>query len=239
MDLVHRGTHLLSTTELQLFTMVSWLIWFHRNRIRMNQPTNQISRIVPRAQELITEFITGQDRPPITSMQPRASDVIKWNPPAEGRYKVNYDDAIFSTTNDAGLGVIIRNARGEVMGSLCQRVPFPHSVEAVEAAATRCAIQFAKDLGIMEIDLEGDSKTVVDALLLHGPCTTIYGHLIEDIKWIARGLCSVHFKHVKRDGNILAHLLAKRSRLNESLEIWLESVPPELVSKLVLDSSFQ
>jgi ribonuclease HI len=99
-------------------------------------------------------------------MQPRASDVIKWTPPAEGRYKVNYDGAIFSTTNDAGLGVIIRNARGEVMGSLCQRVPFPHSVEAVEASAARCAIQFAKDLGIMEIDLEGDSKTVVDALLL-------------------------------------------------------------------------
>ena len=125
------------------------------------------------------------------------------------------------------------------MGSLSQRVPFPHSVEAVEASATQCAIQFAKDLGIMEIDLEGDSKSVVDALLLHGPCTTIFGHLIEDIKWIARGLCSVHFKHVKRDGNILAHLLAKRARLNKPLEVWLESVPPELVSKLVLDSSFQ
>uniref|UniRef100_A0A2N9IE82 Reverse transcriptase domain-containing protein n=1 Tax=Fagus sylvatica TaxID=28930 RepID=A0A2N9IE82_FAGSY len=239
MDLVLRGIHLLSVSEMQLFTMVSWLIWFHRNRMRMNQPTDQISRIVPRAQELITEFITRQEHHPVTSMQPRVPDMIKWTPPAEGRYKVNYDGAIFRATNEAGLGVIIRNARGEVMGSLSQRVPFPHSVEAVEASAAKCAIQFAKDLGIMEIDLEGDSKSVVDALLLHGPCTTIYGHLIEDIKWIARGLCSVHFKHVKWDGNILAHLLAKRAHLNESLEVWLESVPPELVSKLVLDSSFQ
>jgi ribonuclease HI len=171
-------------------------------------------------------------------MQPK-SDVIKWKPPVEGRYKVNYDGAIFRNTNEAGLGVIIRNARGEVMGSLCQRVPFPHSIEAVEASAARCAIQFAKDLGLMEIDLEGDSKIVVDALLLSGPCITFYGHIIEDIKLIARGLCSVHFQHVKRDGNNLAHLLAKRARLNKSLEVWLESVPPELVSKLVLDSSFQ
>ena len=167
------------------------------------------------------------------------SAVIKWQPPTEGRYKVNYDCAIFRNTNEAGLGVIIRDARGAVMGSMCQRVPFPHSIEAVEASAARCAIQFAKDLGLPEIDLEGDSKIVVDALLFSGPCSTFYGHIIEDIKLIASGLSSVHFQHVKRDGNNLAHLLAKRVRLNESLEVWLESVPPELVSKLVLDSSFQ
>jgi hypothetical protein len=173
--------------------MISWLIWYHCNRVRMHQPTDQITRIVPRAQELITEFTNEQDRPPVISMQPTASAVIKWKPPVKGRYMVNYDGAIFRNMNDVGLGVIIRNARGEVMGSLCQRVPFPHSIEVVEASAARCAIQFAKDLGIMEIDLKGDSKTVVDALLLSGPCTTFYGHIIEDIKLIARGLCSVHF----------------------------------------------
>uniref|UniRef100_A0A2N9F204 Reverse transcriptase domain-containing protein n=1 Tax=Fagus sylvatica TaxID=28930 RepID=A0A2N9F204_FAGSY len=236
MDLWHRCTQLLSTTELQLFSMVTWLIWYHRNRVRLHQPTNQITRIVPRAQELITEFTNEQDRPPVSLIVSKASAVIKWQPPAEGRYKVNYDGAIFRDMNEAGLGVIIRNARGAVMGPMCQRVPFPHSIEAVEA---RCAIQFAKDLGLQEIDLEGDSKIVVDALLFSGPCTTFYGHIIEDIKLIARGLSSVHFQHVKRDGNNLAHLLAKRARLNESLEVWLESVPPELVSKLVLDSSFQ
>ena len=219
--------------------MVSWLIWYHRNRLRMQQPTDPITRIVPRAQELLTEFTNGQDQFPLLSMQPRSSDVIKWKPPATGRYKVNCDDAIFTNTNEASLGVIIRNAQGEVMGSLCQRVPFPHSFEALEASAARCAIQFAKDLGIMEIDLKGDSTIIVDALLLSGPCSTIYGHIIEDIKQIALGLYSVHFKHVQRDGNVLTHLLAKRARLNESLEIWLESVPPKLVSKLCSDSSFQ
>uniref|UniRef100_A0A2N9GI95 Reverse transcriptase domain-containing protein n=1 Tax=Fagus sylvatica TaxID=28930 RepID=A0A2N9GI95_FAGSY len=239
MDLWHRCTQLLSTTELQLFSMVTWLIWYHRNRVRLHQPTDQITRIVPRAQELITKFTNEQDRPPVSLSVSKASAVIKWQPPAEGRYKVNYDGAIFRNTNEAGLGVIIRNARGAVMGSMCQRVPFPHSIEAVEASAARCAIQFAKDLGFPEIELEGDSKIVVDALLFSGPCTTFYGHIIEDIKLIARGLSSVHFQHVKRDGNNLAHLLAKRARLNESLEVWLESVPPELVSKLVLDSSFQ
>ena len=52
-------------------------------------------------------------------MKPSSSDVIEWKPPVAGSYKVNYDGAIFSDTNEAGLGVIIRNAQGEVMGSLC------------------------------------------------------------------------------------------------------------------------
>ena len=60
----------------------------------------------------------------------------------------------------------------------------------------------------MKIDLEGDSKIIVDALLT-GPCSTIYGHIIEDIKQTAQVFSSVHFMHVKRDGNTLAHMLTK------------------------------
>ena len=45
----------------------------------------------------------------------------------------------------------------------------------------------------MALDLEGDSKTIVEALQLTTPCTTIYGHIIEDIIQIAKVLQSVHF----------------------------------------------
>jgi ribonuclease HI len=104
------------------------------------------------------------------------------------------------------------------MGSLSQRIPFPHSIEAVEASTARSAIQFAKDLGFTKIDLEGDSKTVVDALLLREPYTTIYGHIIKDIKQTAQSLQSVLFLHTKRKGNVMAHLLAKRARQNKPFE---------------------
>ena len=99
--------------------MVTGLIWYHRNRVRLHQPTDQITRIVPRAQELLTEFTNEQDRPPVGLIVSKDSVVIKWQPPAEGRYKENYDGAIFRSTNEAGLGVIVRDARGAVMGSIC------------------------------------------------------------------------------------------------------------------------
>jgi ribonuclease HI len=109
----------------------------------------------------------------------------------------------------------------------------------VEASAARSAIQFAKDLGFMQIDLEGDSKTIVDLLLLTAPCTTFYGHIIDDIKQMAKDFHSVQFLHIKREGNVMAHLLAKRAKQNKPFEAWMESVPPELVSKLCSEFSLQ
>jgi hypothetical protein len=142
---------------------------------------------------------------------------------------------MFAETNEAGIGVIIRNHKGEAMASMCHRIHYPHSVEAMEAYAARSAAQLAIDLGITEADIEGDSKTIVNALLAPTPCCTLYGHLINDTKIVAHSYLSVQFLHVKREGNSLAHSLAKRARFSQPLEIWMESVPPDIVSILCND----
>ena len=224
---------------MQLFAMISWFIWYRRNCLRLEQPVDTNTQLINRARESLLEFHEAQDREKQSPLQSTSTEITTWKPPEEGRYKVNYDGAVFKDSNEAGLGTIIRNHRGEVMGSLSQKVPLPHSVEAVEASAARSAIQFAKDLGFTAIDLEGDSKTIVEFLQLTTPGTTIYGNIIDDISQIAKGLQSVHFMHVKREGNVMAHLLAKRARFNKPYETWMESVPPELVSKLCTDYSFQ
>ena len=43
----------------------------------------------------------------------------------------------------------------------------------MEAYAARSAIQMAINLGPQANDIEGDSQTVVDALLNHAPCFTL------------------------------------------------------------------
>jgi ribonuclease HI len=234
-DLIYQCTLTLSTNELQLFAVICWSIWYRRNRLRLQQPADTNTQLVRRARETLLEFHAAQDRGKQRSMQPNSTTVIKWKPPEVSRYKVNYDGAVFSDRNEAGIGVIIRNHRGEVMGALSQRIPYPHSVEAVEASAARSAIQFAKDSGFTNIDLEGDSTSIVEAIQLTTPCSTIYGNLIEDIRHIARGLQSVQFLHVKREGNVMAHLLAKRAGINKPFETWMESVPPELSHTLCTD----
>ena len=93
---------------------------------------------------------------------------------------MNFDGAIFAKSNEARLGAIIRNRRGEVMASLCQRIPYPHSVEAVEAFAARTTVNLVLDLGFREVDIEGNSLKIINVLLQNPPCYILYGHLITD-----------------------------------------------------------
>ena len=67
--------------------------------------------------------------------------------------------------------MIICDAQGAVMASLSQRIPYPHSVEAVEAFAARSAAQFALDLGLRDVSFEGDSLKIISALQHHTPAT--------------------------------------------------------------------
>ena len=41
--------------------------------------------------------------------------------PSPGMYKTNFDCAMFEDSGMAGIGVIIRNSRGEVMASLAKK----------------------------------------------------------------------------------------------------------------------
>ena len=109
----------------------------------------------------------------------------EWNPPEPRRCKVNFDGVVFAETKEAGIGVIIRNSNGEPMATLCQRIPYPYSVNAVEASAAQAATQLAIVVGILDVEIEGDSFGIVTAFLDPNPCLALFGHLIEDTKQLA------------------------------------------------------
>ena len=121
------------------------------------------------------------------------------------------------------------------MAALCQRIPYPYSIEVVEASTAKVAVKLVLDLGLQEVDIEGDSLKIITALQQTTPCYTSYGHLILDTNTLAQNLISYQFMHVKRDGNSVAHSLAKRARLCEPLKVWMEFVPPDLCNILYSD----
>jgi ribonuclease HI len=227
----------LSTSELQLFAMITWSIWYRRNCHWRNQPIDTNDQLLQRAQRTLGEFLEAQESPNLPSRTTEPQIRTKWKPPLLGRYKVNYDGAMFEESSEAGIGVIIRNNRGEVMASMCHRIHYPHLTEAMEAYAARSATQLAIDLGFKEVDIKGDPITIVTALRNTAPCCTLYGHLVNDTKNTANSFLSVQFLHVKRDGNSVAHSLAKRAKFSNPFEVWMESVPPDIVPILCNDFS--
>lgn len=61
-----------------------------------------------------------------------------------GRFKMNFDGAIFENLALAGLGIVIRDEQGLIITALSQRIPLPNSVNMVEALAARRSLIFAQ-----------------------------------------------------------------------------------------------
>ena len=66
-----------------------------------------------------------------------------WSTPPNSWCKANFDGAIFLELGVAGMGVVIRDHEGNMIGALSERIALPPSVEDVEALACRRAISFA------------------------------------------------------------------------------------------------
>ena len=63
------------------------------------------------------------------------------------------------------MGVIIRDSNGLIIASLAQKIPYPGSVELVEALAARRAVTFAFEIGTWKTEFEGDSKKIIKAII--------------------------------------------------------------------------
>ena len=71
------------------------------------------------------------------------------------------DRAVFKEQGSIGVGVVIRNAQGEVMWAMSKKISKPLGVIEAEARAMEVGILFAWDLGLKDIVAEGDSLAVV------------------------------------------------------------------------------
>ena len=93
------------------------------------------------------------------------------------------DRAVFKKQRSVGVGVVIRNAQGEVMGAMSKKISRPLGVIKAEAKAMEVGILFAWDLGLKNIVVEGDSLAVVQALKGNIIPTISIQKVTEGISW--------------------------------------------------------
>ena len=63
-----------------------------------------------------------------------------------------------------GVGVIIRDNWGDPIGALTMPVPISQFVAELEALACQQAVQFALEIGLNRVVVEGDFVTIIEAL---------------------------------------------------------------------------
>ena len=91
------------------------------------------------------------------------------------------------------------------MVSLSQKTMLPFTAIEVGAMAARRALKLALVTGFHQIILEGDSQILISALENSSHSVSNFGHIVKDIQYLASCFSKIHYSHVRRHCNTVAH----------------------------------
>ncbi|KAL6224535.1 hypothetical protein ACLB2K_003390 [Fragaria x ananassa] len=108
-------------------------------------------------------------------------------------------------------------------------------IPTTEATALRDSLVKAKDQGFSNIQVEGDSKLVID--VINGRISTLWRLLkiIQDIRMIAMSFTSISFKHIFREAKFVTDAIAHECHLLPNGCTWMGSCPFAATRALLFD----
>ena len=165
-----------------------------QEQVGLNEKGLASNRILQAVKSYLSEFQVKI--PKATTKPPRGH--IRWCPPTGELYKTNYDGTVFFESGEAGIGVVVRNVKGEVVAALAEKIPHPGLVEVLEALAARRAAKFIVELGITCSEFEGDSKLVCRALRSADYGHSSIGQIVKDVMSIIGSLSIFSFSCTRR-----------------------------------------
>ncbi|XP_019235877.1 PREDICTED: uncharacterized protein LOC109216198 [Nicotiana attenuata] len=131
----------------------------------------------------------------------------KWHKPPINTIKLNCDGAFFSTKHAAGIGGSFRNRNGDwILGY--QKMTHAASPLHAELFALLEGLKIALDFKDTNMEIETDSTDVVKLLYEEG---TNFQNVILECRWLMHRLKLPVLKHSFREGNEVAHRLAKEA----------------------------
>ena len=163
------------------------------------------------------------------------SDGTRWIPLPQAVYKLNYDAAVFEDSASSGFSAVIRNSTGEVMAAMTVKGPMIRGSEVVELLACRKALEFAVDAGFSVLIVEGDSATTTRCIALGSNIQSAMGNVVGDIRHLLGALEWASVSCTKRNGNRVAHVLARYAQNVNVDSFWMEEVPSVAIEYVNID----
>ena len=143
-----------------MFATTVWGIWNNRNQVRHGRQCKSYEVIVKGAAEFLNEYQAAN----MSTEHSTIPEAVRWRPTKQGWYKVNTNGATFDDIKCCGVGVVIRNERGELMGALSKKFGLPLGGLEAEAMAVGECVALAWDLGLKDIIIESDALLVTNSL---------------------------------------------------------------------------
>ena len=125
--------------ELEVLAIATWGIWNNGNEVQHGGTSKTAMVIINNACRYMEEYKQTVDLPAPHPTQTSTSQkplLIDW-------YKINVDGAVFKETRQCGIGVVVHNDRGEIIGVLSKKLYFPLGALEAKAKAMESGIIFA------------------------------------------------------------------------------------------------
>ena len=94
-----------------------------------------------------------------------------------------------------------------------------------EAKVFEAGLLLARDIGIQDVILEGESLVIYNALCESSLPPSSVALVVLGMLDLCKEFRRIEFSHVKRKGNRLAHLLAKYAVGIDDFLVWMEENP--------------
>ena len=122
------------------------------------------------------------------------------------------------------------------MAAMATSGPKVRFSEEAELLACRRSMEFAVDAGFTKLIIEGDNVNVMQAISSSRINCSLLGYVVDDIRHLVHCLEWARIRITRRDGNKVAHALAKHYRNSLDNDVyWMEDSPPPAVEALIQD----
>ncbi|GFY81989.1 hypothetical protein Acr_02g0002290 [Actinidia rufa] len=131
----------------------------------------------------------------------------------------NTDGASKGNPGQAGAGGLIRNHEGRWVAGFCHNIGTTNSLEA-EVTAIRDGLELVNRLGLTNVDVETDSKLAVQLIAGSIFSGEHVNSLVNDCRRLMEEIGSTTLRHVYREANACADILANLGVVADGLEVF-------------------
>ena len=126
--------------------------------------------------------------------------------------------------------MVVQDKEGLAIASMAARIPQQLQPTEIKALAAYKAVGFARELGLSQVVLEGDSSIVMSTLNSSYPGLAPFGLLVQGTLNVATGFSKLSYSHTKKEGNSVAHNLAQLAANIPNCVIWMEDGSSDVLS---------
>ncbi|XP_021724883.1 uncharacterized protein LOC110692191 [Chenopodium quinoa] len=163
------------------------------------------------------------------------SSCLRWYPPHFGMVKINTDAHVLSG-NMAGLGVVCRNYCGKILMIATKKIHYTDP-KCAEFQAIRYALSIARRFNYDNVWVESDALGVINTISHESRGFSPIFSVYDDIRRDRSLFLSCKFSYVKRNGNTMAHLVAREDTAGDEELIRVTNFPSSIVTLAMLDIS--